>query len=90
MRFEARLAERDDLAARGHAEVVFLELEGLREKYGMGKCDNEWQEEFREGLERRAERGRMKGEEEEVSVVDLVKHPQARPLETVLRRMVEC
>ncbi|KAL9581417.1 MAG: hypothetical protein Q9212_003917 [Teloschistes hypoglaucus] len=85
-RFEARLAERDDLAAQGHAEVVFLELEGLREKYGTGKCENGPQEKFRGMLEWRAERGRGRSQE---MLVNLLDFPQARPLETVLVRMAE-
>ncbi|KAL8702767.1 MAG: hypothetical protein Q9201_004068 [Fulgogasparrea decipioides] len=85
-RFEARLSERDDLAAQGHAEVVSLELEGLHEKYGYGECENNFQEDFRRQLTTRAERGPS---QDKRMISNYVVHPQARPLETTLTEMVD-
>ncbi|KAL8723831.1 MAG: hypothetical protein Q9181_007155, partial [Wetmoreana brouardii] len=85
-RFEARLTERDNLAVEGHVEVVSLELEGLHEKYGYGECENNFQEDFRRRLTTRAERGPSQDKQ---MISDYIVHPQARPLETTLTRMVD-
>ena len=84
--FEARLSERDDLAARGHAEVNFLPLQGLYEKYGHGKCENHFQENYRRDLTDRAVKGRPL--DKELSW-DSSTFPQARPLDTVLSTMAD-
>ncbi|KAL8684821.1 MAG: hypothetical protein Q9224_006115, partial [Gallowayella concinna] len=84
--FEARLSERDDLATKGHADVVCLQLEGLEEKYGNGPLDNDLMEKFRSDLVSRAEKGTpllrpITG--------DSFTHVQARPLKTTLSTMAD-
>lgn len=86
--FEARLSERDDLAANGQADIVCLELEGLYEKYGHGKTENEDRERFRRDLVLQAEEGPSSQKQIKMkagggSVINY----QARPLETTLTKM---
>ncbi|KAL8893718.1 MAG: hypothetical protein Q9192_004992 [Flavoplaca navasiana] len=85
--FEARLCERDDLAAEGHAEVVCLELEGLYEKYGHGKLENEDQERYRRDMMAQAEDGTSMAKMKRFG--GAVDNWQARPLETTLTKMAE-
>lgn len=88
--FEARLSERGDLAAEGHADIVCLELEGLYEKYGYGETENEDQERFRRDLISQAEEGPSKQKQMKMKVVGgTVNNCQARPLETTLTKMAE-
>ncbi|KAL9013096.1 MAG: hypothetical protein Q9180_009041 [Flavoplaca navasiana] len=85
--FEARLCERDDLAAEGHAEVVCLELEGLYEKYGRGELENEDQERYRRDMMAQAEDGTSMAKMKKFGgAIDIW---QARPLETTLTKMAE-
>ncbi|KAL8815693.1 MAG: hypothetical protein Q9223_005199 [Gallowayella weberi] len=84
--FEARLSERDDLAIKGHAEVVCLQLEGLEEKYGNGPLENELMEIFRSYSISRVEKGRIT---QEPSGWDIPAYIQARPLKTTLSTMAD-
>ncbi|KAL8765119.1 MAG: hypothetical protein Q9209_007702 [Squamulea sp. 1 TL-2023] len=85
VKFEARLSERDDLAAKGHAEVVCLQLEGLRNKYGNGPLENKEMEIFRRDLTLRAEKG-LTLQNQTWEHFDQF---QARPLKTTLKKMAE-
>lgn len=86
--FEARLSERDDLAANGQADIVCLELEGLYEKYGHGKTENEDRERFRRDLVSQAEEGPSNQKQIKMKAVGgSVINYQARPLETTLTKM---
>lgn len=86
--FEARLSERDDLAAQGQADIVCLELEGLYEKYGYGRTENEDRERFRRDLVSQAEEGPSNQKQIKMKAVGgSVINYQARPLETTLTKM---
>ncbi|KAL8787558.1 MAG: hypothetical protein Q9213_002120 [Squamulea squamosa] len=85
LRFEARLSERDDLAAKGHADVVCLELEGLRNKYGDGPLENKGMEIFRRDLTTRVEKGPILPNQ----TWEHFDQFQARPLRTTLTEMAE-
>lgn len=85
MTFEARLSESDDLAQKGHADVVCLELEGLHNKYGRQKLHDELQVLLMEQTTRRAHEARMQSMTFAASNnVELI-----RPLRTSLLAMVE-
>ncbi|KAL8650736.1 MAG: hypothetical protein Q9210_003656 [Variospora velana] len=85
MTFEARLSERDDLARKGHANVVCLELEGLQEIYGRRPLVDELQATLMEQLTRRAQEGGT-----DSSGLITKKPPELfRPLKTPLLAMVE-
>ncbi len=86
MHFAARLSERDDLAAKGHADVVCLELEGLEEKYGHGPLEDQHREYFRRSLVARVEKGVTR---ENQTTWDDLTRIQARPLRTTLSEMAE-
>lgn len=81
--FEARLSERDDLAAKGHADIVSLELEGLLGKYGDGPLENRDMANFRSKMISRVEDG-----PEPTSTVKF-ENAQTRPLATTLSKMAE-
>ncbi|KAL8857380.1 MAG: hypothetical protein Q9178_006007 [Gyalolechia marmorata] len=87
MHFAARLSERDDLAAKGHADVVCLELEGLEEKYGHGPLEDQHRENFRQNLAARVEKGVTIRENQ--TTWDYMLRIQARPLRTTLSEMAE-
>lgn len=55
--FEARLSEREDLAEWGYADVVCLELEALRNKYGFGEQEEQAKADLMRAVVERAERG---------------------------------
>ncbi|KAL8687668.1 MAG: hypothetical protein Q9218_006222, partial [Villophora microphyllina] len=83
--FEARLSERDDLAAKGHADVVCLELEGLQEKYGKGPLASQEQTDLMQDMISRAYEGSAR---QRKSVLD-GKQVHLRPLRTKLLAMTE-
>ncbi|KAL8711660.1 MAG: hypothetical protein Q9220_004070 [cf. Caloplaca sp. 1 TL-2023] len=84
--FEARLSERDDLADKGYAEVVCLELEGLREKRGNEPARNEHQAQQMREMISRAEVGPSKARKVKLGASA---YPHLRPLRTSLVEMAE-
>lgn len=86
--FEARLSERDDLAERGHAEVVCLELEGLQEKYGKGPLANQFQIDLMDNMVSRAKEGLSQRIKIPLAMLDN-QIPHLRPLRTTLLAMAD-
>ena len=86
--FEARLSERDDLADKGVANVVCLELEGLLEKYGKGSMTNDPQRALRYNIMSRADNG---SPWEPGLPTDVLGNtwPHIRPLRTTLVALAE-
>ncbi|KAL8950953.1 MAG: hypothetical protein Q9222_003043 [Ikaeria aurantiellina] len=84
--FEARLCERDDLADKGFADVVCLELEGLRQKRGNAPARNAHTVQHMREMISRAEVG--PSNQRKISL-GASNHPHLRPLRTPLVDMAE-